>query len=129
MEISHYRGPVRGHRGAAGIGSLRYHWRLSLDANLLLIPQLSWGMEGVEGLEYIPIRLDFNRQYRGRHDTKHHPHPQISRHHCRYRPWQISALQSTCLSPGHSNQRVNPIQYLSPWLSQISDPGEANPLN
>lgn len=73
MEISHSRGPVRGHRGAAGIGSLRYHWRLLLDANLLLIPQLS------RGLEYIPIRLDFNHQYLGRHDTKH-PLLQIYRH-------------------------------------------------
>lgn len=55
MEISHSRGggAVGGHWGAAGIGSLWYHWRLSLDTNLLLIPQL------FKGLEFIPIRLRF----------------------------------------------------------------------
>lgn len=80
-----------------------------------------------KGLEFIPIRVGFNSQYLRRHDTKH-PLP-IWPHSAGRGPWQISALQSTCLSLGRSNQRVNPIQYLSPWLSQINGPGEANPLN
>lgn len=50
-------GAVGGRRAAAGIGSLGYHWRLSLDTNLLLIPQL------LKGLEFIPIRLRFYSRY------------------------------------------------------------------
>lgn len=57
MEISHSGGAAGGHRGAAGIGSLWYHWRLSLDTNLLLIPQL------LKGLEFIPIRARFYSRY------------------------------------------------------------------
>lgn len=88
MEISHSRGPVRGHRGAAGIGSLSYRWRLSLDANLLLIPQLSWGVGGV-GIHSNKVGLQSPMPWKTWHQTQPPP-PDIKT------PLQVEALANIC---------------------------------